>query len=126
MFVINSDGTIYLTRGDIAIIEVSAKKSETDDYMFRVGDVIRFNVFEKKRCDIVVLQKDVEVKEETITVTISLDRTDTKLGELIHKPKDYWYEVELNPDTTPQTIVGYDSDGPKVLRLFPEGDDSFE
>jgi hypothetical protein len=36
---------------------------------------------------------------------------------------DYWYEVELNPDEDCQTIVGYDEDGAKVLRLFPEGAD---
>ena len=124
MFVINNDGSIYLTRGDIASIEISAKKSETENYVFQVGDIVRFNVFEKKQCDNVVLQKDVEVQEESTSVTIILDRMDTKLGELIHKPKDYWYEVELNPETTPQTLVGYDADGPKILRLFPEGDDT--
>lgn len=123
MFTINDDRSIYLTRGDIAVIEISAMTSETETYTFQVGDVVRFNVFEKKRCDIVVLQKDVTVDAETTSVTIILDMADTKLGELINKPKEYWYEVELNPDTMPQTIVGYDDDGPKILRLFPEGDD---
>ena len=123
MFTINDDRSIYLTRGDIAVIEISAMKSETEAYTFQVGDVVRFNVFEKKRCDVVVLQKDVTVDAETTSVTIILDRVDTKLGELINKPKEYWYEVELNPDTMPQTIVGYDDDGPKILRLLPEGDD---
>jgi hypothetical protein len=70
-----------------------------------------------------VLEKDVTVEEETSVVSITLERTDTKLGGIINKPVDYWYEVELNPDTTPQTIVGYDSDGPKIFRLFPEGGD---
>ena len=123
MFSINSDYSIYLTRGDIASIEIGARKSETEDYIFQIGDVVRFRVFEKKRCDNVVLQKDVKVDEETDRVVINLDRSDTKLGELIHKPKEYWYEIELNPDTTPQTIIGYDADGPKILMLFPEGDD---
>lgn len=123
MFSINSDYSIYLTRGDIASIEIGAKKSETEDYIFQTGDVVRFRVFEKKRCDNVVLQKDIKVEEETDSVVINLGRSDTKLGELIHKPKEYWYEVELNPDTTPQTIIGYDADGPKILMLFPEGDD---
>lgn len=36
---------------------------------------------------------------------------------------DYWYEVELNPETEAQTIIGYDEDGPKIFRLYPEGDD---
>ena len=54
---------------------------------------------------------------------VMLTSKETKFGELIHKPKDYWYEVELNPMTTPQTVIGYDEDGAKVFRLFPEGKD---
>lgn len=123
MFTIDVDGTISLTRGDVAIIKVSAKKSEDQDYTFKVGDVVRLSVFEKKRCDNVVLRKEVTVTAETTIVTIPLSKTDTKLGELINKPVDYWYEVELNPDTIPQTIIGYDLAGPKIFRLFPEGDD---
>ena len=124
MFVINDDGTIYLTRGDFATFEITAKKSEDENYIFQVGDVVRFTVTEKKRCDNIVLTKDVTVTEEGKKVAMILDQTETKFGEIIHKPKDYWYEVVLNPETTPQTIVGYDANGPKVLRLFPEGDDS--
>lgn len=48
---------------------------------------------------------------------------ETKIGEYISKPKEYWYEIELNPETYPQTIIGYDEDGPKVLILYPEGGD---
>ena len=62
------------------------------------------------------------VLQPTDLVTISLSSTDTRIGEIINKPVDYWYEIELNPDTTPQTIIGYDADGPKILKLFPEGD----
>ena len=124
MFVINSDGTINLTRGDVAVFEITALQNETENYIFQPGDVVRFTVCEKKRCDNVVLSKDVTVDEESEKVVMNLDQTDTKLGDLIHKPKDYWYEVVLNPDTTPQTIVGYDSNGPKIFRLFPEGDDN--
>ncbi len=76
------------------------------------------------KCDQVVLRKDVEITEETYVATVSLESTDTKVGELIHKPKDFWYEVELNPDTMPQTLIGYDKDGPKIFRLYPEGADS--
>lgn len=134
MFIINSDKSIYLTRGDIAVIEVSADivadfgNEAVNDakHSFQPGDVIRFRVLEKNRCDMVVLQKDVLVESETISVDISLDSADTKLGELIHKPKDYWYEIELNPDTLPQTLIGYDISGPKIFRLFPEGDDVSE
>lgn len=122
MFVINADKSIYLTRGDIAVISVTAT-ADDNEYTFKPGDVIRFKVFAKGRPDEVVLVKDVSVNEEITTVDIQIENSDSELGELISKPKDYWYEVELNPDTLPQTIIGYDVDGPKIFRLFPEGDD---
>lgn len=123
MFVINEDNSIYLTRGDVAVMEISAKKSKTEDYVFSPCDVVRFKVVQKNHHENVILQKDVTVESETTTVDISLGMEDTKIGELINKPQDYWYEVEVNPDTAPQTIIGYDSLGPKIFRLFPEGDD---
>lgn len=123
MFVINADKSIYLTRGDVALIVISATKSDNESYIFQIGDVVRLRVMEKKNCDNVVFQKDVEVDSESSTVDMNLDGSDTKLGDIIDKPVDYWYEIELNPDTTPQTIIGYDSDGPKIFRLFPEGVD---
>ena len=123
MFIVNSDGSIHATRGDIGSFEVSAKVSESAFYAFKNGDVVRFNVHERNHPDRVVLIKDVHVKVETESVIISLSREDTKIGGFINKPVDYWYEVELNPDTTPQTFIGYDNDGPKIFRLFPEGAD---
>lgn len=43
---------------------------------------------------------------------------------MVNKPTDFWYEVELNPDTAPQTIIGYDKEtGAKIFRLYPEGGD---
>lgn len=94
-------------------------KGET--YTFRAGDVVRFKVFGKKDCENVVLEKSVTVSEDTEQVEIFLDGDDTKFGEVISKPTDFWYEVELNPDTKPQTIIGYDEEGAKIFKLFPEG-----
>jgi hypothetical protein len=126
MFVITKDKSIYLTRGDVALIVVSAQGSNGVQHTFVAGDVVRLKVFERKGCDCVVIQKDVVVEAETTEVTIYLEKDDTKIGEIIHKPKDYWYEIELNPDTAPQTIVGYDDDGAKVFRLYPEGGEDNE
>lgn len=126
MFTINSDKSIYITRGDIAAFKISAKLSEGESYTFKFGDVVRLRVFEKKRHDAVVLKKDVMAEGDSTTVTMSLTSTDTSIGDIINKPVDYWYEIELNPDTTPQTIIGYDNAGPKIFRLFPEGDDAHE
>ncbi len=123
MFAITEEKYIYLTRGDVAVIEVSATAPNGEPHTFTTGDVVRIKVFEKKGCDCVVLVKDAVVEVDTATVEILLEKEDTKIGELIHKPKDFWYEIELNPDTAPQTIIGYDEDGAKLFRLFPEGRD---
>ena len=122
MFRINDDLSIYATRGDAIIFSVAAEANGTR-YQFVVDDVVRIKVFEKKGCHCVMLQKDFIVSEATYKVDVLLTKEDTTMGEIISKPKDYWYEVELNPDTHPQTIVGYDENGAKVFRLFPEGAD---
>lgn len=122
MFVINEDQSIYLTRGDVVFFKVSALKDDGyEPYIFKVGDVLRIKIFEKKACENVVFQKDFELKEEGEEAVVFLESEDTRLGGIISKPKDYWYEIELNPLTNPQTIVGYDDDGAKIFRLFPEG-----
>lgn len=123
MFQINEDKSIYLTRGDACIIKVEVTDKDGNVQTLHEGYIVRFKVFDKKGCGCVVLQKDVKVTEEATAVQIPLTREDTKIGEIINKPKDYWYEIELNPDIAPQTIVGYDEDGAKILKLFPEGGD---
>ena len=120
MFHINEDKSIYVTRGDAVTISLTAMDG-LEPYVFSEGETVRLKVFEKKACHSVVLQKDVIVTEESDAVDIALSGEDTKIGGLISKPTDYWYEVELNPEVQPQTIVGYDEDGEKVFRLFPEG-----
>lgn len=125
MFTLNNeDLSIYATRGDIVFFSVSAEDKDTKKpYKFQPGDVVRIKVYGKKDAETVVLQKDFPVTEITERVQIFLDKDDMKIGEVISKHKDYWYEVVLNDDTLPQTIIGYDEDGAKLFRLFPEGDD---
>lgn len=120
MFKVTDDMSIYVTRGDAITFGVTAHAGE-EPYTFRVDDVVRFKVFEKKSCHSVVLQKDFIVSEETQSVDVFLTKEDTTIGEIISKPNDYWYEVELNPESLPQTIIGYDENGSKTFRLFPEG-----
>ena len=120
MFIINEDMTIECTRGDAATFTVGANVGGTP-YTFREGDVVRFSVCAKKNYSNVVLQKDTVVKSATEAVEIHLDSKDTKFGDGINKATEYWYEVELNPDTYPQTIIGHTEDGAKVFMLYPEG-----
>ena len=119
---INEDKSIYVTRGDAIAFDVTATEDGVR-YKFKAGDVLRFKVAEKKGCDCVMLQKDFPVEAETDKVQVWLTGEEMKFGDVISKPKDYWYEVELNPETVPQTIIGYDEDGPKIMKLFPEGKD---
>ena len=121
MYKINDDQSIYLTRGDAISFSVGALDEEGNDYVFKPTDTVRFSVFNKKACHLVELRKDFSVAAESDVIEISLTGEDTKIGEHISKPVDYWYEVELNPNSLPQTIIGYDEDGPKVFRLYPEG-----
>ena len=122
MFKINSSTKqINITRGDVGIIVVSALNEDGTDHYFEVGDIIRLGVFPTKDYNEVILQKDVEVAERSKTVEISLDSEDTTIGEIINKPVNYWYEIQLNPDTEPQTIIGYDETGAKLFVLYPEG-----
>lgn len=122
MFTLNEDLSIYATRGDIVFFSVSAEDGGKP-YVFQAGDVVRIKVYGKKDAESVVLQKDFPVTAATDAVQIFLTEDDTKIGEVISKPKDYWYEVELNPESNPQTIIGYDDDGAKVFKLYPEGAD---
>ena len=123
MFTLNDDLSIYATRGDTVFFTVTAEENGVP-YFFEAGDVLRMKIFQKKNATKVVLEKDFPVTARTDRFIILLTEEDTKFGDVISKPTDYWYEIELNPYTNPQTIIGYDEDGAKVFRLFPEGKDS--
>lgn len=122
MFVLNDDLSIYATRGDIVFFSVQANE-DGEIHKFQPGDVVRIKIYGRKDASTVVLEKDFPVMVETESVEIFLDSEDTKIGGVISKPKDYWYEVELNPLSNPQTLIGYDEDGAKIFKLFPEGAD---
>jgi hypothetical protein len=115
------DNTIHVTRGDIGAITVTARENRKGKYTFQAGDVVRLTVVEKNNYNDVKLRKSVTVEQETKKVVISLDKEDTTIGDVINKEKEYWYEIELNPEKAPQTIIGHDEDGAKLFILYPEG-----
>lgn len=122
MFKINDDLSIYVTRGDALVFNLSAKTDNGETYIFKPEDMVRIKIMEKKGCDEVVFQKGFTITEETDTVEIALTGEETTIGDVISKPTDYWYEIELNPFTHSQTIIGYDDEGgAKIFKLFPEG-----
>ena len=122
MFKINDDLSIFVTRGDAVVFNLTATTDDGETYIFQPEDMVRIKVMEKKGCDEVVLQKGFTITEETDTVEIALTGEETTIGDVISKPTDYWYEIELNPFTNPKTIIGYDDEtGAKIFKLFPEG-----
>lgn len=121
MFKVNNDLSIHVTRGDIGLLGITAKNEDESDYVFQIGDVVRLGVFEKKKFSSIKLQKDITVQEQGTEVQMPLNKEDTTIGSIINAPVDYWYEIQLNPETNPQTIIGYDENGAKIFRLYPEG-----
>ena len=124
MFKINDDLSISLTRGDTVSFDVSAKQGEVD-YTFVAGDKIVFKVSEAKNAGKVVLEVEAAANAEETKVTVNLTDEQTKLGtDVISKPVEFWYELALENDSegkvVRQTLIGYDDDGAKILRLLPE------
>lgn len=119
MFRIDADKTIHLTRGDTAQFTLSLKNGVS----FAKGDIVRVKIFKKKACESVFLCKEFPVLEDALTVDVDLASVETKLGEIIEKPKDFWYEIELDHGGVVSTVIGYDEGGAKVLKLYPEGGD---
>lgn len=111
--------TIKLNRGDSLSLNLSITLEDNSNYTFKVGDTIVFSVYNKgKMNEDAVLLKEINVLEQSESVSISLTNEETKIGELMNKPLEYWYEVELNNQ---YTVIGYDDTGAKLLILYPEG-----
>ena len=121
MIKIDEEKTIHLTRGDTATIVVTAQNDDGSNYEFQKGDTLRLKVMSKKKVEEIVLTKDIIIDSNKESVEIELTSDETRIGDYINKPVTYWYEVELNPDNNSTTIIGYDENGPKQFKLYPEG-----
>ena len=122
MFIIDEDGTtLKVTRGQSGTITFGALTPEGEPYTFQAGDVLRLNVTKVNKENSVVMSVDTIIQEETTEATISITSFDSKIGTVINKPTDYWYDIELNPDSAiAQMLLGYDDEGPKIFKLYPE------
>ena len=122
MFIIDEDGTtLKVTRGQSGTITFGALTPEGEPYTFQVGDVLRLNVTKVNKENSVVMSVDTIIQEETTEATISITSFYSKIGTVINKPTDYWYDIELNPDSAiAQMLLGYDDEGPKIFKLYPE------
>ena len=123
MFYIEKGINIYVTRGDKLPLAITMQNQDKTPYIFKRDEVIGFKVIEKDNMANVLVDKRFTVQEDTENVDIDLLSEDTRIGELINEPEEYWYEIELNPDTPDtNTIVGYDQKkGAPLFVLLPEG-----
>ena len=111
--------TIEVNRGDELNLNLSLKLDSGEDYTFEEGDKIVFSLYEKgKMSDNAILIKEVDATPDTTNLEISLTSNETKIGEMINKPVEYWYEIELNDR---YTVIGYDDKGAKKFILYPAG-----
>lgn len=115
MFKIDKDKTIHLTRGDKATFKLTNLNSN-----FLKDDKIKFTIVEKNHNENVIFQKEYIIPVESREVYINLSNFETKIGDIINKPANYWYEIEYNDE---QTLVGYDDSGAKMFILYPETSD---
>lgn len=128
IYVVPETKEIQMTRGDA----VSIKVSPLNNYKFQKGDVIRMNVTKRKNSNALLLTKDFYIDEECDYFFLTFDKEETKIGDIINEDTDYWYEIVLNPDTNPQTIIGYEmyketgDPWEKILKLLPEANDDNE
>ena len=123
MFKIKNN-TIYCTRGDKGNVPITIPLDEenTKFYKFQVGDKVRIGVYEEDNLEgCALILKEVEVTKISEIVSIPLTSDETRIGDIINEPVDYWFEIIFNDDTT---ILGYDEEtGAKIFRLLPEGSD---
>lgn len=134
MFSINKDDlSISVTRGDSILFDIEATQGDNGLYTFEVGDKVIFKVYEKKNASNVIIKAETVVEAPTQKVQISVSAQEMKDAiDVINKPLDFWYEVSLETTTetaqgqqkSVQTIIGYDDDGAKIFRVFPEGEDA--
>ena len=110
---------IKINRGNVLPLKLVIPISHTENYVFQVGDEVMFGIYKSRgMSDSALLLKTYTIEEETEEFEFTISAEEMKIGELINKPTDYWYEIELNGE---QTILGYDEDGAKIITLYPEG-----
>ena len=112
MKIIDEKYTIIHNRGDKGAIKLVNKIGT-----FKLGDKFKFSIVKKGDYNDVVFQKEFEVSEDSTEYFLTFTGDEMRFGEPISKKKEYWYEIDLNDDTT---LIGSDETGDKKFILYPE------
>ena len=115
MEVIDKKYTLIHNRGAKGAIKLSASKTSTGT--FKKDDVIKFSIVTKDNYDDVVFQKEFTVQEECTEFFLTFTNEEMRIGNVISNKVEYYYEIELNNDTT---LIGSYKDGHKKFVLYPE------
>lgn len=108
----DAKNTITHNRGDKGAIRLINKKGT-----FKKDDKFTFSIVRKGNYADVVFQKVFVVPEDCDIFYLSFTNEEMRIGEIISTRTTYWYEIDLNNDTT---ILGHDKDGDKLFILYPE------
>lgn len=116
--IVDENETIHINRGDKLLLEYSIDNGDTN-YVFNEGDYITFAIYGSGKMNEFpfVFEKFIPTAGSDI-VNIEIPSEKMKFGDYINKPKTYWYEIQLNNE---ETTTGYDKNGAKELKLYPEG-----
>ena len=116
------DLSIHLTRGDSVSLDVEVTDVDGNQYTFTGAETIVFKVSKAKDPNDVLINVEKVAEKGATFVRIVLSEIETKIGKSSGKPIDYWYEISMynRDERTTHTIIGYDDDGAKVFRVYPE------
>lgn len=112
MKIIDEKYTITHNRGDKGAIRINSNTGS-----FKVGDTLKFSIVKKGDYNDVIFQKEFEVTEESNIYFLTFTNEEMRIGDVISKEKEYYYEIEMNDDTT---LIGYDENKHKKFILYPE------
>ncbi len=111
------DNNIYINRGNKLLFSYKIKNGD-EYYSFVTGDTIGFAIYNAKGLNqSPLVSKEITPIVGSDSVDIELSSEEMKIGEMLNKEKECWYEITLNGET----VTGYDNTGPKKLILYPEG-----
>lgn len=112
--------TIKVSRADEVSFDFSIQTEDGSNYLFQEGDIVKFQVLREYGYNKdVVMEKIIEVQEETEKINIELSSQDTSIENIRNQAVTYWYEISLN---NVNTIIGYD-DSPAEFILLPARED---
>ena len=113
MEIIDSRYTMEHYRGDKGGIRLVTKPGLRT---FKTDDVIAFSIVTKGNYNDVVFQKEFKVEEDCTEYILGFTNEEMRIGEPISEKVTYYYEIELNNDTT---LIGSRSKHKKFI-LYPE------